>query len=234
MTTMTVIALASALLATACGGAEGGEEAGGDGRTAPTAGQSRSAGGSGGSGESGDAGRSASPSAPTSAPPSASPPPSPPSSQPSTGEPGGVVLRDTSRRTGEARDAGVNDFPELRGVRVGIHDTYDRVVFDFDEGTPRFVAEYVDTLHQDGSGDVISLKGDQNLRISFLRAVPDPDFDDGGRSTPVIRELRLVSYFEGETLFGVGVDPRGDGRAGFRVTTGENKIILDVAHEAAR
>lgn len=226
MTTMTVIALASALLATACGGAEGGEEAGDDGRTAPTAGQSRSAGGSGGSGESGDAGRSASPSAP----PSASPPPSPP---PSTGEPGGVVLRDTSRRTGEARDAGVNDFPELRGVRVGIHDTYDRVVFDFDEGTPRFVAEYVDTLHQDGSGNVISLKGDQDLKISFLRAVPDPDFDDGGRSTPVIRELRLVSYFEGETLFGVGVDPRGDGRAGFRVTTGENKIILDVAHEAA-
>jgi hypothetical protein len=127
----------------------------------------------------------------------------------------------------------VNDFPELRGVRVGIHDTYDRVVFDFDEGTPRFVAEYVDTLHQDGSGNVISLKGDQDLKISFLRAVPDPDFDDGGRSTPVIRELRLVSYFEGETLFGVGVDPRGDGRAGFRVTTGENKIILDVAHEAA-
>ncbi|URN12378.1 hypothetical protein LUW77_13905 [Streptomyces radiopugnans] len=143
------------------------------------------------------------------------------------------MLRDTSRKTGAARDAGVNDFPELRGVRVGIHETYDRVVFDFDEGTPRFVAEYVDTLHQDGSGEVIPLKGDQDLKISFLRAVPDPDFDDGGKNTPVIRELRLVSYFEGETLFGVGVDPEGEGRAGFRVTTGKNKIILDVAHRAA-
>ncbi len=222
-TTMTAIALASALLVTACGGAEG--EAGGGVSTAPTAGQSDQ---SGRPERSEDAGGSASPSASTGAPSSASPSPSPPG-----GGEEDVVLRDTSRRTGAARDAGVNDFPELRGVRVGIHDTYDRVVFDFDEGTPRFVAEYVDTLHQDGSGDVIPLKGDQDLKISFLRSVPDPDFDDGGRNTPVIRELRLVSYFEGETLFGVGVDPEGDGPAGFRVTTGKNKIILDVAHRAA-
>ncbi|MCG3044475.1 hypothetical protein L7D48_28475, partial [Streptomyces sp. S1A] len=179
-----------------------------------------------------DSGRSASSSAPTGAPSSASPSPSRPGGGGGDGEES-VVLRDTSRRTGAAREAGVNDFPELRGVRVGVHDTYDRVVFDFDKGTPRFVAEYVDTLHQDGSGDVIPLKGDQDLKISFLRSVPDPDFDDGGRSTPVIRELRLVSYFEGETLFGVGTDPQGDGPAGFRVTTGENKIILDVAHRAA-
>ncbi|MFH0243783.1 hypothetical protein ACGRHY_15460 [Streptomyces sp. HK10] len=190
--------------------------------TSPTAGPP------GQSGRSGDTGRSASPSGDAGAPPSASPSPSPPGSGAE-----GVVLRDTSRRTGAAREAGVNDFPELRGVRVGIHDTYDRVVFDFDEGTPRFVAEYVDTLHQDGSGDVIPLKGDQDLKISFLRSVPATDFDDGGKSTPVIRELRLVSYFEGETLFGVGVDPEGDGPAGFRVTTGKNKIILDISHRTA-
>ncbi|CAL9452204.1 hypothetical protein SUDANB106_02490 [Streptomyces sp. enrichment culture] len=221
-TTMTAIALASALLVAACGGAEGEEGAGGGASTAATSDRSE------------DAGRSASPSEPAGTSPSTSSPPSPPpSSSSSGGGPEGVVLRDTSRKTGAARDAGVNDFPELRGVRVGIHETYDRVVFDFDEGTPRFVAEYVDTLHQDGSGEVIPLKGDQDLKISFLRAVPDPDFDDGGKNTPVIRELRLVSYFEGETLFGVGVDPEGEGRAGFRVTTGKNKIILDVAHRAA-
>ncbi|MGK5446544.1 AMIN-like domain-containing (lipo)protein [Streptomyces radiopugnans] len=219
-TTMTAIALASALLVAACGGAEGEEGAGGGASTAATADRSE------------DAGRSASPSEPAGTSPSTSSPPSSSLSS-SGGGPEGVVLRDTSRKTGAARDAGVNDFPELRGVRVGIHETYDRVVFDFDEGTPRFVAEYVDTLHQDGSGEVIPLKGDQDLKISFLRAVPDPDFDDGGKNTPVIRELRLVSYFEGETLFGVGVDPEGEGRAGFRVTTGKDKIILDVAHRAA-
>ncbi|SEQ25250.1 AMIN-like domain-containing (lipo)protein [Streptomyces radiopugnans] len=217
-TTMTAIALASALLVAACGGAEGEEGAGGGTSTAATSDRSE------------DAGRSTTPSESAGTSPSTS---SPPSSSPSGGGPEGVLLRDTSRKTGAARDAGVNDFPELRGVRVGIHETYDRVVFDFDEGTPRFVAEYVDTLHQDGSGEVIPLRGDQDLKISFLRAVPDPDFDDGGKNTPVIRELRLVSYFEGETLFGVGVDPEGGGRAGFRVTTGKNKIILDVAHRAA-
>ncbi|GAA2426997.1 hypothetical protein GCM10010405_06960 [Streptomyces macrosporus] len=123
----------------------------------------------------------------------------------------------------------------LTGVRVGVHDTYDRVVFDFAGGAPAYVAEYVDALHQDGSGEEIPVAGEHRMMLVFTRAEPEePGTDLGGGTTPTVRGLKLVSYFEGDTRFGIGVDARrGDGRPGFRVTTGQNKIVVDIAHEAA-
>ncbi|MTE19651.1 hypothetical protein F0L17_11025 [Streptomyces sp. TRM43335] len=147
--------------------------------------------------------------------------------------------RDASRKAGEGRGADVTELAALTEVRVGVHDTYDRVVLDFEGGAPAYTAEYVEALHQDGSGQVVPVEGEHRIMIVLDRARPehpDREFDPGPRATTTstVRGLELVSYFEGSTRFGIGVDTRrGDGRPGFRVTAGEDKLIVDIAHEAA-
>lgn len=226
----TAIALTAAVLAAACGG--GGTE--GAGRPAPAPGESRSIDGRG-----------------ETAPPSArtvAPPPSPSSDgsrsvggpgetaspSPSGGGPADGAPWDASRKSERNRGVDATELSVLTGVRVGVHDTYDRVVFDFEGGAPGYVAEYVDALHQDGSGMEVPVAGEHRIMLVFLRAQPEEELGGEGQATPTVRGLKLVSYFEGDTRFGVGVDARrGDGRPGFRVTTAPNRIVLDIAHEAA-
>lgn len=149
----------------------------------------------------------------------------------------GDAPRDASRKSGRGRGADETELAVLTGVRVGVHGAYDRVVFDFEGGAPKYVAEYVDALHQDGSGEEVPITGEHRMMLVFLRARPerpDKEFGDAGATTPTVRGLEFVGYFEGDTRFGVGVDSRrGGGRPGFRVTTGQNKVVLDIAHAPA-
>ncbi|GAA2386873.1 hypothetical protein GCM10010420_07170 [Streptomyces glaucosporus] len=225
---MTVIALLSVLAAVpACGGGGGGDA----GSPAPTAGESRSAGRPGGT---------ASP-APDATGGSTAPAPSASrsSAPPSEGGEGAAddAPRSASRKSGKGRGADETELAVLTGVRVGAHGAYDRVVFDFRGGAPAYVAEYVAALHQDGSGEEIPVEGEHRLMLVFSRARPeDPqkEFDTGDTTTPTVRDLAFVSYFEGDVRFGIGVDARrGDGRPGFRVTAVENRIVVDIAHAAA-
>ncbi len=214
--TLTAIALASALSVAACGG----EGAGGTDRPAASTGTSASP----------------SPGTTDGTPSATTPrePVPPPASASGTAD---AAPRDTTRKSGEGRGADETELAVLTRVRVGVHGTYDRVVFDFEGGVPPYVVEYVDALHQDGSGEEIPIAGEHRMMLVFARAQPEsPEkkFDAVDAGTPTVRGLELVSYFEGDTRFGIGVDTRrGDGRPGFRVTEVRDKIVVDIAHEAA-
>ncbi|MFD1828717.1 hypothetical protein ACFSJS_03425 [Streptomyces desertarenae] len=231
--TATALALGTALLVAACGRGGGGESGTAESVSPPpepTA--SRSAGETGGPGAPGASGAaSATPSTSSAGVPDA----------PAAGGdgPAADTPRDTSRKTGGGRGADATELAVLTGVRVGVHGSYDRVVLDFERGVPAYTAEYVDALHQDGSGEEVPVAGEHQIMIILSRAQPEhPErkFDPGPRAaaTPTVREVELVSYFEGDTRFGIGVDARrGGGRPGFRVTVAEGRLVVDIAHEAA-
>jgi hypothetical protein len=130
--------------------------------------------------------------------------------------------------------------PTLVGVRTGLHEHYDRTVFDFTGGTPGYRVEY-GPLAAEGTGDPIPLAGAATLRIVFdgayahdattgvstidLRRVYEPRL-------PTLRQIKSGGAFEGYISFGLGLADR----VGFRVLrlTGPPRIAVDVAHQPSQ
>lgn len=213
-------AVASALLLTACGGAENAA----DDTQTMTALPTPDAPASG----------SESPVAPS---PSASPTrsqtvaPSPsgsysPPSRPSPDTASWTASRKTGKAFGETGEP-----PVLEAIRVGRHATFHRVVFQFSEGTPEFTAEYAETLRQAGLGRKVEVAGEHDLLLVFRGLTPESHFD-ATPTTSVIREVRVVSIFEGEARIGIGLTTGAADRPAFRVNTFGDKVVLDFAHTA--
>ncbi|WP_327001020.1 hypothetical protein OHA72_38635 [Dactylosporangium sp. NBC_01737] len=127
--------------------------------------------------------------------------------------------------------------PTLVGVRTGLHEQYDRTVFDFTGGTPGFRVEY-GPLVAEGSGSTIPLSGAATLRVVFDGAYPydvatGASTIDLGRvydpRLPTLRQIKSGGASEGYITFGLGLV---DG-VGFRVLrlTGPPRIAVDVAHQ---
>lgn len=128
----------------------------------------------------------------------------------------------------------------LDDVRVGEHECFDRMVFDLDGPAAGYRIQYVDEVHQQGSGNVIPLRaGGASLEIVLKL----PAYDSGGNPTydavaprrlPRValsgfETFRVAKYggsFEGRTTIALGVRAR----LPMRVTTLDDRIILDVAH----
>ncbi|MFD1529577.1 AMIN-like domain-containing (lipo)protein [Pseudonocardia aurantiaca] len=132
----------------------------------------------------------------------------------------------------------------VTAVGTGSDRCWDRVVFTLPGPAAGYSVAYVDTVEQDGSGDVLPVPGGAKLRVQLHH----PAYDDGGNATltpPVspgrpladvsgFRTLRSVIYggsFEGGTTIGVGTRTR----LPFRVFTLEgpgsgSRIVIDVAH----
>ena len=143
----------------------------------------------------------------------------------------------TNRRTIADLDG---DHATLREVRVGRHDGFDRVVFEFDGGRPGYSVRYLPVARTDGAGQPIATLGSVALQVYLqadsvdLRAEGFPfTFAPTGPITPrypTLRQVRFGGYFEGGTTFAVGLT----GRSGFRVLelTGPTRLAIDVAHGA--
>ncbi|MGY1455276.1 AMIN-like domain-containing (lipo)protein [Streptomyces sp. SS8] len=158
--------------------------------------------------------------------------PDAPSPSPEVGDRPAGAPQDASRKSGEGRWTGTSAAPALRDVRVSGHDAYDRISFEFADGAPDYFAEYVDTLRHGGLGEEVRITGEHRLKIVFVGVTPQAAFEDR-EGASVIREIRDLGVFEGEMGVGVGVDPEGGGRAGFRVKAEENRIVVDIAHGQA-
>lgn len=126
--------------------------------------------------------------------------------------------------------------PRLVDIRTGTHAAYDRVVFQLKRGAPGYDVRYVTTVRQDGSGKVLSLRGDANLMV---RLTPADAHDGEGRPTydgahrilldyPNLREVRFAGDFEATVSIALGLRHK----AGFRVFTlhDPTRIVVDVAH----
>lgn len=215
-------ALVSALLLTACGGGMQNAADGTETRTAlPAPDASKSAPQTSGS-PTASAGASRTPGATTPSPsysPSAKPSPSP-----------DTASWTTARKSREAV-GDPDESPVLEAVRVGRHATFHRVVFEFSEGTPEFSAEYVRTLRQAGLGRKVEVAGEHDLLLVFRGVTPESHFD-ATPTTSVIREVKVVSIFEGEARIGVGLTTDGPDRPAFRVDTFGDRVVLDFAHTA--
>ena len=146
---------------------------------------------------------------------------------------GSLAERQAPRATGE-----------VTGVRSGRHRCFDRLVIDLGAGEarPGFRVEYVDSVHEDGSGAEVSLRGGARLRV----VVVAPAYDEQGRATyqpadrrelvgvagyDTFRQVAWAGSFEGRTTVGLGVRARLPMRA-FTLTdsAGASRVVVDVAH----
>ncbi|MDX2703399.1 hypothetical protein PV350_11075 [Streptomyces sp. PA03-6a] len=135
------------------------------------------------------------------------------------------------------------DLGSLTDIRTGSHECYDRVVFDVPTaGTVAigYTVQYVDAVHQDGSGRVIPVSGGAIIEIRVAAPSYDPQTGAAtypgraGRTLPGVdltgyrtfRDARFASSFEGDTQVGLGVRAR----LPFRVFQLSDRLVIDVAH----
>ena len=125
----------------------------------------------------------------------------------------------------------------VTNIRAGRHNCYDRLVFDIDGPAATFTAGYVDAVYEDGSGDLVPLRGGAFLQIvviadSYSSYVPKNQTDVvnvAGWQT--FRQVAFAGNFESYYSLGLGVRAR----LPFRVFTldgprGGSRVVVDVAH----
>jgi hypothetical protein len=127
-------------------------------------------------------------------------------------------------------------YGQLVDIRRAAHDGYYRIVFEFEDAVPGVKVAPTDRpVVQDGSGDEITVAGDQVLLVQFE---PASGFDmDASKESytgpkrleveqaPVV-ELVRVSDFEAHLDWAIGVD---DGtRYRLTVLDGPPRVVLDL------
>jgi len=135
-------------------------------------------------------------------------------------------------------------FPDLgddigpgEGVRVGRHEGYDRVVFDFTgTGTPTYRVRYVDTPVADGSGDTVSVDGDAYLEV-LVTTVSIPGAGQERPADSSAADLEGTVVAEANAIFG-GFEGYGqtfigvrDTQRPFRVSveSAPTRLVVDIA-----
>lgn len=136
-----------------------------------------------------------------------------------------------------SRDHSVTGVATLRAVRTGLHDDFDRVVFEF-EGTelPGYHLEYIDKpVRQCGSGNVVEVAGDGWLEV---RMTPSQAHTEAGEPTisarermldmPILKEMELTCDFEAYVTWVLGTSSPNR----YRITelSDPARLVVDVRH----
>jgi len=134
---------------------------------------------------------------------------------------------------------------QISQARAGEHACYDRLVIDlsgYGTAATGYDVRYVDQVTQDGSGQLVPLRGGAKLQIVIKAPAYDPsgelvwNFDNPNEAVEVtgfstFRQVAYAGSFEGQTTIGLGVRARLPMRV-FRLDgpqTGQ-RIVIDVAH----
>lgn len=159
--------------------------------------------------------------------------------------------RDDSPQADAERDAahapewtaGIIDRPQpdapaatLVAVRIGTHEGFDRIVFEFAERVPGYHTEYIDRpVRKCGSGNVTQVAGDGWLEV---RMSPVNAHTEEGRPTvaerermpnlPVLSELELTCDFEAVVTWVFGVE--SPNRYQVRELSSPPRLVVDVRH----
>ena len=185
------------------------------------------------------------PEAPGPADPGAAPPVAAPSPEavptdeagPLPAGPGQDLPTFTTEASGADVASSGPDVPILRAVRVGAHDGFDRLVFEFDsKGLPQWHVAYIDAPAADcGSGRDVALEGGARLQVRFSGAHAHTEAGEptsGPRrrhvGQPALRELVRTCDFEAEVTWVAGVAGRNPYRP--RVLDDPSRLVIDIAH----
>jgi len=109
---------------------------------------------------------------------------------------------------------------------------YDRVVFELDQQLPEHLrVEYVTQLIEDGSGFPVSVAGNRILQVTLS---PTHAHTEQGKATiarrvrysmPNVKEVVLVSDFEGTVTFGIGLAWKAEYR--LFTETNPTRVVID-------
>lgn len=123
----------------------------------------------------------------------------------------------------------------LRNVRVGRHDGYDRIVFEFDDHVPDYDVRWVDDPTGCGSGEPVDVGAPAALQVGFRPAVAH---DEEGRITvrerafrpglPALRTARISCDFEADVTWVLGVAARVEMRV-LRLAS-PPRVVVDLRH----
>jgi len=125
----------------------------------------------------------------------------------------------------------------ITDVRVGGHDDFDRVVFEFDSGTPEFTVDHATPpFTQDPSGNPLAVEGEAFLQLVMRGGTKQTDAGtssyDGPTnfdpSLPRLVDLVESGDFEAQSTWYLGLT----GEACTRVftLTDPDRIVIDVEH----
>lgn len=149
-----------------------------------------------------------------------------------SGDDGQPFPANTARDRGQAGGEQLT----LTDVRVGTHDGFDRVTFEFDgDGRPGWIVEYTDDPRAQGSGRAVDVEGDAVLGASMRPVAPPTGADayDGPERIDaprlqVIEEVVLGTTFEADLQAFIGVVDRVPFRA--RRFADPPRVVIDVVH----
>jgi hypothetical protein len=124
----------------------------------------------------------------------------------------------------------------LTNIRVGAHDTYDRVVLDL-TSLPSYSYSLVDQLEYDPSGKPVNIPGTKFLRLAAQGAT---SYDDNGNptypgprtfTTPQLTNVQAVAIIgDFEHVLSVGLGLRHAGGVHVFTLTAPNRLVIDVDH----
>jgi hypothetical protein len=129
------------------------------------------------------------------------------------------------------------DFIYLTDVRAARNDGFDRLVFEFKGGLPRYRVAYATALERtdDVDGKPVKMNGKHVVSIN-LQSLPYPDTDDYKdpalpTRSPDMRsfvEIKETEWFEGVRFFLVGLEAKRP----FRVQELSNpyRLVIDFRH----
>jgi hypothetical protein len=124
----------------------------------------------------------------------------------------------------------------LKDVRVGRHERYDRVVFEFETAVPGYHLEYVDKpVRQCGSGEATAIAGDAWLEVRFdpadahtTEGKPTVKERERHLDLPVVREIELTCDFEAQVNWVLGVGSPNRYRA--LELSDPPRLVVDIHH----
>ena len=127
----------------------------------------------------------------------------------------------------------------VTGVRVGSHQGFDRVVFDFHgQGQPGWFVDYVDSPTQQASGQPLVVEGTSFLNVAidgttypFEAGIEDPSLGPLNASGPIVKQVVPGGTFEGRTQFIVGL--HGPRRPySVQVLSEPTRLVIDISQDA--
>ena len=163
-------------------------------------------------------------------------------SQRASGEPSATSSEPTESLppfacTPSASVASTTERAQITDVRVGTHDGYDRVVFEFAAGIPDAMIEGVlPPFYADPSGLELAVAGTAFLKVTMhgaTKVLPEGGVTYSGPTNFEPGFDRLMQLIEGGDFEAVSTWYLGlDGAGCYRVLTlaGPNRLVIDVAH----